>query len=219
MILSLGSMSNVRAEEIKFQEQLLIEKNGDLEKALNVGSIDMHSINLMNNMIINSSDTILDTQDGDRYENNNGPEKATIDRYNEITYASLHNSDDVDWYKIEVDNASKPISVFLTNIPNGCDYDMYLVQYDSASGITNMNYNIKAGTTPEELYGTVNEAGTYYVVIQAKPGLENNYSSSNYTLYMGDYFRTGQHGYVETDLSINFGYVPVGNTEPVYKGR
>ena len=37
MILSLGSMSNVRAEKIKFQEQLLIEKNGDLEKALNVG--------------------------------------------------------------------------------------------------------------------------------------------------------------------------------------
>lgn len=78
MILSLGSMSNVRAEEIKFQEQLLIEKNGDLEKALNVGSIDTHSINLMNNMIINSSDTILDTQDGDRYGNNNGPEKATL---------------------------------------------------------------------------------------------------------------------------------------------
>ena len=65
----------------------------------------------------------------------------------------------------------------------------------------------------------MNEEGTYYVVIQAKTGLDNNSRSSNYTLYMGDYFRTGQHGYVETDLSINFGYVPVGNTEPVYKGR
>ena len=35
---------------------------------------------------------------------------------------------------------------------------------------------------------------------------------------MGDYYRVGQYGYVDTGLDISFGNIPVGNTTPVYRG-
>lgn len=84
MILSLGSMSNIYAEEIKFQEQLLVEENSGLEKVPDISLIDKYSSDLMDNMIISSDNTTLDALDGDIYENNNGPKTATIGRYNEI---------------------------------------------------------------------------------------------------------------------------------------
>ncbi len=67
---------------------------------------------------------------GDSYEVNNGPSSATTGRYNTITNATIHDDNDVDWYKIEILNADTPISIVLTNIPNNCDYDLYLIKYD-----------------------------------------------------------------------------------------
>jgi len=220
MMTTLGSVATANAEEMDNEFELTtLTEDSSLEELAEVGSLDQFKGSSFDDVIMDNSGIALATATGDSYEANNGPAVATSGRYNKLTYASLHDANDVDWYKIEVLDASKPISIFLTNIPNGCDYDMYLLQYDSGSGsITNMYYNIQSGTTSEELYGTVDEIGTYYVVIQASSSTDNNFNSSNYTLYMGDYYRVGQYGYVDTGLDISFGYIAVGNTNPVYKG-
>lgn len=218
MMVSLGSVATVNAAEMDNEFPTLTE-DSSIEEVPEVGSLDQFKGDAVDKIQMDDSGIAL-TATGDSYEANNGPAVATSGRYNKITYASLHEANDVDWYTIEVLDASKPISVFLTNIPSGCDYDMFLVKYDSTQGITKMYYNIQTGTTAEELYGTVDEIGTYYVVVQASTSssIENNFSSSNYTLYMGDYYRVGQYGYVDTGLDISFGYIAVGNTTPVYKG-
>lgn len=218
MMVSLGSVATVNAAEMDNEFPTLTE-DSSIEEVPEVGSLDQFKGDAVDKIQMDDSGIAL-TAAGDSYEANNGPAVATSGRYNKITYASLHEANDVDWYTIEVLDASKPISVFLTNIPSGCDYDMFLVKYDSTQGITKMYYNIQTGTTAEELYGTVDEIGTYYVVVQASTSssIESNFSSSNYTLYMGDYYRVGQYGYVDTGLDISFGYIAVGNTTPVYKG-
>lgn len=218
MMVSIGSAATVNAAEIDNEFPALTEASS-LEGVPEVGSLNQFKGDLADKVQLDDSGIAL-TANGDSYEANNGPAVATNGRYNKVTYASLHEANDVDWYKLEVLNTSKPISVFLTNIPSGCDYDMYLVQYDSKLGITKMYYNLQTGTASEELYGTVDEIGTYYVVVQASTSssIANNFSSSNYTLYMGDYYRVNQYGYVDTGMDISFGYIPVGNKTPVYKG-
>lgn len=218
MMVSLGSVATVNAAEME-NEFSTLKESSSFEEVAEVGSLKQFKGDSIDKIKMDDSGIAL-TATGDSYEANNGPAVATKGRYNKITYASLHDANDVDWYTIEVLDTSKPISVFLTNIPSGCDYDMYLLKYDSTLGITKMYYNLQSGTTAEELYGTVDEVGTYYVVVQASTSssIENNFSSSNYTLYMGDYYRVGQYGYVDTGLDISFGNIPVGNTTPVYRG-
>lgn len=168
-------------------------------------------------MLIDHSGIAL-TATVDSYEPNNYPNVATNGRYNKMTYGTIHEARDVDYYKIEVIDASKPISIFLTRIPAGCDYDLFLIQYDSVKGeITKAYYDHQTGSTPETLYGTVEE-GTYYVVVQGNQDVQNNFSSTNYALYIGDYYKTDYFGYVSTGLKISFGNIPVGNETPVYRG-
>lgn len=217
MMVSLGSVATINAEEVN-NELTTLAENSRLKEVVEIGSLEQFKSGSIDDVIMDNSGIALAAATGDSYEANNGPTVATSGRYNKITHASLHDASDVDWYTIEVLDTSKPISIFLTNIPSGCDYDMYLLQYDSTNGITNMYYNIQTGTTSEELYGTVDKIGTYYVVIQASSSVENNFSPSNYTLYMGDYYRVGQYGYVDTGLDISFGHIAVGNQDPVYKG-
>lgn len=217
MMASLGSVATVNAEEIDEEFPILTE-DSDFENVPEIGSLDQYKGSSFDDVIMDNSGIALAAATGDSYEANNGPNVATSGRYNKVTYGSIHDASDVDWYTIEVLDDTKPISVFLTNIPNGCDYDMYLLQYDPQVGITTMYYNIKSGNESEELAGTVEEIGTYYVVIQASSSIpDNNFSSSNYALYMGDYYMVGQHGYVDTGLDISFGNIAVGNTTPVYK--
>ena len=162
MIVSLGSVATVNAAEMDNELPTLTESSS-FEEVPEVGSLDQFKGDSVDKIQMDDSGIAL-TATGDSYEANNGPAVATRGRYNKVTYASLHEANDVDWYTIEVLDASKPISVFLTNIPSGRDYDMYLVKYDSTLGITKMYYNIQTGTTAEELYGTVDEIGTYYVL-------------------------------------------------------
>lgn len=220
MITSMSGILPVNAQELD-TELPILEETGNYCEAEEVGSLEQYKADSFNDVILNDMGISLADTTGDSYEANNGPAVATSGRYNKLTYASIHEENDVDWYTFEITDVSEPISVFLTNIPSGCNYDMYLVQYDSTNGITAMYYNIQSGNTSEYLYGTVSEAGTYYVVVQpdtSDTSIEDNYSSSNYTLYMGDYYRTGQYGYVDTGLDISFGYIAVGNTTAVYKG-
>lgn len=159
----------------------------------------------------------LCSDEGDSYENNDDPSVATQGRYNLATYASIHSADEADWYEMGSLDTDQMISVILTNIPSGCDYDMYLVQYDEESGIGDVYANTSTGNTAEALVGYVGTAGTYYVVVQPNSEVENNFSDSNYKLYFGNTSKTKTFGYKSTGLSIDFGYVKTGNTSPVYK--
>lgn len=220
MILSLGSTIPVHAQTID-EELPVLENSSDAEV---IAEMNAQLSDAMNNcksydyeaIMISDYGIALADATGDSYEANNGPAVATTGRYNKITYGTIHESNDVDWYEIEVVDAETPISVVLTNIPSNCNYDMYLVQYDDTNGITAMYNNVQTGTTSEELYGYVEEAGTYYVVVQPDTTLENNFSTSNYKLYAGNYYRTGSHGWVDTGIEISFGYLPVGNTTTSY---
>lgn len=95
---------------------------------------------------------------------------------------------------------------------------MYLFKYDPEIGLQGAYYDTKTGTTPETIYGTLGEEGIYYVAVQGNQTLQNNFSSSTYTLYIGDYYKTDYFGYVDTGLNISFGDIPVGNEVPVYRG-
>lgn len=219
---SLGSAMTVNAQEIEGEDGLPAlqqiddaAKIAELEVNLSEGMKD-YAITSFDDVKIDDSG-IATLATGDSYETNNMPSTATTGRYNKVTYGTIHDDNDVDWYKIDVLSSEEPISIFLTNIPRNCDYDLYLVKYDSTNGITALYANTESGTTSEEMYGYV-EAGTWYVVVQASSDVANNYSTSSYALYMGNYYRTGQHGYVDTGLDISFGYIAVGNTNPVYKG-
>lgn len=217
MIASLGSAETVYATEMGNELPVLAE-NGSFEEMPEIGSLERFRGDSIDQIRMDDSGIAL-TAVGDSYESNNGQYTATRGRYNKFTYASIHDENDTDWYMIEVLNADEPISLFLTNIPSGCDYDMFLVKLGATPESTEVYYNIKSGTAAEELYGNVEE-GTYYVVIQASTTapIENNFSPSNYELYMGDFFQVGQHGYVDTGFDIKFGNIPMGNKTPVYQG-
>lgn len=205
--------NNLPSVEQKSDMKEIKTVNEELAKAMiQFKSNDFSKVKIMND------ENYFMAAGGDSYEANNGPAVATDGRYNQITYATIHNADDVDWYRIQISDISKPISLILTNIPSRCDYDMYLVKYDDVNGISAIYYNLQTGNTSETLYGSVAEAGTYYVVIQPNSSVADNYSDTTYKLYAGDYYRTDQYGYVDTGLDIEFGYIPVGNTTPVYKG-
>lgn len=217
MMVSMGNAVAVNAEELDKEFPTLTEESG-FDEAAEVGSIEQFKGDVTDEILIDDSGIAL-TAVGDSYESNNYPDTATNGRYNKMTYATIHEARDVDYYKIEVIDASKPISIFLTNIPAGCDYDLFLIQYDFAKGeITKLYCDPQSGSTPERLYGTVDEEGIYYVAVQGNQDLQNNFSSSTYALYIGDYYKTDYFGYVSTGLKINFGDIPVGNETPVYRG-
>ena len=228
-----ANVENVCTENDNFDVEGMVDSSyRELDLDYNINISDTEVIATMNNQLaeamddnrtydfsditMSAFDEELEDIAGDSYEANNGPSVATTGRYNSITYATIHDDNDVDWYKIEILNADTPISIVLTNIPNNCDYDLYLIQYDDTNGITAMYQNAQTGTTSEELYGYVNDIGTYYVIVQPNTSLVNNYSSSNYKLYIGNYFRTGSLGWEDTGIDINFGYHPTGNTTPSY---
>lgn len=104
--LSSAEQVNVSDEIVSFNEALPISKNQNK-------SDDSSSVRMK------KAKDFLAVSDGDSYEVNNGPAVATTGKYNQITYATIHNADDVDWYKIEVLNAANPISLILTDTGNG----------------------------------------------------------------------------------------------------
>ncbi len=168
------------------------------------------------NIMYDNMEISLLSSTGDEYEDNNGPTKATTGRLYTITYATIDNANDNDWYRVEIGDISHPYSFILTDIPNGCDYDMYLVTYDETNGLTMQYYDIKMGNTSEAFYLNFNQTGIYYIVVQPnKEYSDTNYSDESYKLYMGNYYKEGSFGYVDTGISANFGYLT--NTNKTYK--
>lgn len=154
------------------------------------------------NLDFESSSIMALDSTGDQYEPNNSIETATTGLSGKKITATLHEGD-VDWYKLEVVDTSQPYSFVLMNIPSGCDYDMLLINSDLTSGYA----QFQDGNTNEEFYININQAGTYYVAVQANVG----YSDTPYTLYFGPAYKTSSTGWRDPNLSFSFGYVPRGS--------
>ncbi len=164
-----------------------------------------------------------DAETGDKFEPNNGPEKATIGQKGTAVSANIHNETDVDWYKFQVtseDVENKTLYSFvLTNIPQTCDYDMFLVNSDLQAAA-----DLKEGPTSEQIVCSFNQAGTYYVVIQSASGYNASY---NYKLYFGPSWKYKTTGWRPTGLTFHFpnrnagmgnDYLPANEGMLVYDG-
>ena len=106
-------------------------------------------------------------------------------------------------YELNITDTSLDYAFILMNIPNGCDYDMVVVNSDGAGYA-----KFQEGTTAESFYLTFNETGTFYVGVQAYSG----YSTSPYWLYYGPAIQNGSTGWRDPGLSYNFGNVPRGSS-------
>lgn len=150
----------------------------------------------------------------DQYEPNDMPSTATTRMSGKAVYGNFHDSTDVaDWFEFEVSSADvsneEPYSFILTNIPAGCDYDMYVVNSD-ISGIT---HNIQTGTSSEQMVFSFTKAGTYYVVIQSSEGYD---TSNYYKLYFGKSWAHGVTGWANTGLTFNFDDKAEGTADYFY---
>lgn len=150
----------------------------------------------------------------DQYEPNDMPSTATTGMSGRAVYGNFHDSTDVaDWFKFEVTSTdvsnAEPYSFILTNIPTGCDYDMYVVNSD-ISGIT---HNIQTGTSSEQMVFSFTQAGTYYVVIQSSEGYD---ASNYYKLYFGKSWAHGVTGWANTGLTFNFANKAQGTADYIY---
>ncbi len=148
----------------------------------------------------------IDAETGDRFEPNNNVETATNGQKGTAVSANIHNETDVDWYKFEVtseDVQNKTLYSFvLTNIPQICDYDMYL-----ANASLHATANLKEGAESEQIVCSFNQAGTYYVAIQSASGYTASY---NYKLYFGPSWKNRTTGWRTTGLTFHFPYRNAG---------
>ena len=128
---------------------------------------------------------------GDQYEPNNSFATATSGLMGRKIAATLYEGD-VDWYELNITDTSLDYAFILMNIPNGCDYDMVVVNSDGAGYA-----KFQEGTTAESFYLTFNETGTFYVGVQA---------------YSGPAIQNGSTGWRDPGLSYNFGNVPRGSS-------
>lgn len=107
---------------------------------------------------------------GDRYEPNGSLSAATAVSNNvTITDANIDNASDTDYFKFTL-SASSNVSIALSNIPSGCDYDLKL--YDSAN--VQKGSSTARSNASENIAVTLN-SGTYYVKVYPYAGSSNSY--------------------------------------------
>lgn len=188
------------------------------------GALSKADFNLTVPQVTHNDIMLLAAETGDKFEPNNGPEKATNGQKGTAVSANIHNETDVDWYKFEVtseDVENKTLYSFvLTNIPQTCDYDMYL-----ANANFQATANLKEGPESEQIVCSFNQAGTYYVAIQSASGYTASY---NYKLYFGPSWKNRTTGWKSTGLTFHFpnrdagvasGYLPANEGWLIYDLR
>ncbi len=141
---------------------------------------------------------------GDQYEPNDSIAQATEGVQGKVVSATINSTSDVDYYRFEVVD-HEPLSILLYNIPTGCDYDLYLFNYDQSQWYT----DFKDGSAQETFYFSLEDLGTYYVAVASNSGS----SSSPYSLYFGKSIRVGSTDWIDPKLSFAFGNVPRGSTK------
>ena len=154
----------------------------------------------------------LQSTTGDGFEPNNMPNTATSGLKGQMISANIHDGDDVDWYSFtvtsdEVSN-NEIYSFILTDIPENCNYDMYVLDSTLSSGL----WDLKEGNASEQMLFSFNAAGTYYVMVRSSSG----YSNSNYRLYFGHCYLNGSTGWADSGASFNFADKQIGTDGYVY---
>jgi serine protease Do len=76
-------------------------------------------------------------------------------------YSSFIHQMDMDFYFFEVDTLD-PVEIFLTDIPEDADYDLYLLSQEEYL----LEYS-EGETTSEYIYHEPSETGTFYIVVQS----------------------------------------------------
>lgn len=117
--------------------------------------------------------TVKNTPITDQYEVNDTTAKATPISSSGTYYANIHDSKDVDYYKLTLSSGGR-VSISLANIPSGTNYDLEL--YNSSNSKLAGSNN--TGTTNENISQAL-QSGTYYIKVFSAYG--SSYTS-NYKL-------------------------------------
>lgn len=107
----------------------------------------------------------------DSYEPNDTVGTATSVSRNSTIYANIHTSTDVDYYKFNLETGYD-LTITLSNIPSGNDYDLELRNASSIIGSST-----RGGNSDENINLPLS-SGTYYIRVYSYSG----YSGNNYTL-------------------------------------
>lgn len=161
-----------------------------------------------------SNDNVMALNSGyapDKFESNDTLTTATTGKAQRLIRANLHSETDMDYYKFEVTDSDvkngEYYSFILSDIPLNCDYGLLIVN----ENLEGFMYN-KEGNEMEYAMFSFNTAGTYYAIVFSASGCSN----ANYALYFGRTIQAGSYGYESTGLTINFGYIPQGNSYTTY---
>ena len=109
----------------------------------------------------------------DRYNNDKFGNAIAIANNSAVTDACLFPKDDVDFFSFTLDNAAD-VTINLTNIAEGCNYDMYLYSSSKETAKTH-------DTTSEAEHKSITDSlkkGTYYIKVASGGG----YSTEPYRL-------------------------------------
>lgn len=183
-------ITNENADQILADE--IIANNYDTYDSINVSDL------YLNNGV--STISLL----GDQYEDNDSFSNATTGMIGTKIHATLHNENDWDFYRIDIADPNEYYSFVLTDIPNGCDYQMVVVD-DTYTGWANYS----SGNSDEFFVRQFDssELKTYYVIVYSV----NGSSDSEYTLYFGKSYKNGNTGWINPNMSFNFGNVSRGS--------
>lgn len=186
----------------------VINLSEDESKVKELSSDDFLPISQLNSRVADKlnggSNLDMMLLSGDQYEPNESIATATSGVQGKVIHATIHDETDMDFYRFEVTD-NEPLSIILYDIPSGCDYDLYLFNYDQSGWYT----DFQEGSTDETFYISLDQVGTYYVAVDSYSGS----SSSPYSLYFGKSYRIGSTGWVDPNFSFPFGVVPRGTTK------
>ncbi|GAB4470043.1 MAG: hypothetical protein Kow00124_05830 [Anaerolineae bacterium] len=115
------------------------------------------------------------TSDPDPYEPNDNADTATPLAPGQTVQAYISWEGDIDAYYIDV-TSRQPISVSLTGIPSGTDYDLYLLDSDGIVAAS------ESQTPQESIEYNPPAAGPYWVVVASYSGAS---TTAAYTLSVG----------------------------------
>lgn len=108
-----------------------------------------------------------DPATGDTYEPNDSAETAYGPLASGEAYGSyIWEEGDLDYFSVEVAEGAPALTVDLTSVPEGCDYDLYV--YDSDMYLVDYSYNSYSYDEQVVIRGP--RAGTYYLEVESYTG-------------------------------------------------
>lgn len=148
----------------------------------------------------------------DNYEHNDDIPYATDLNEDFVLKANLHNTKDMDYYKIKPKyrspNTSQNTAVLLNTYSTDTEFTLYLLRFNSKGQFKGVWRAAK--TSPYTLSGYLtiddsNRDDTYYAVVFNKTGTPYSMFQNSYQLYYGNFERQGQVYFTNSNIKIDFG--------------